>query len=363
MSTGASAPAETTDVEILGAHLVGSVNLPDAAAVFRAAAERLGGQLRRIPDGEVGERFYWIQFQTFRFEGTPGLARVGDQPIKVRDTFDQRPFALDGTVPAEELVFPDLGYAAAALESYREFARLREEGAIPAETRFQVSLPTPAAVVGAFIAPQDRAAVEPVYERALFAQLDRILDGIPHGDLAVQWDTAVEFALIESVSIRIHSLTAWFDDVLGGVVERAVRQASRVPEDVQLGYHLCYGDVEEQHFVQPQDAGNLAAFLRGLLAAAPRRIDFVHLPVPIERDDAAYFAPLRDVPVPEGTDLYLGLVHHEDGVAGAERRIAAARSVLPRFGIATECGFGRGPAERTAPLLDLHREIAEAHQR
>jgi hypothetical protein len=358
MSTGASAPAA---VEVLGAHLVGSVNLPDAAAVFRTAAEHLGAQLQRIPDGEVGERYYWIQFQTFRFDATPGLTRVGDQPIKVRDTFDQRPFALDGSVPADQLAFPDLGYAAAALASYREFARLREEGVIPAGTRFQVSLPTPAAVIGAFVAVQDRAAIEPAYERALFGELDRILAGIPHEDLAIQWDTAVEFALIESVNIRIHSLTAWFDDVLGGVVDRAVRQASRVPDDVELGYHLCYGDVEEQHFVQPKDAGNLAAFLRGLLSAAPRRIDFVHLPVPVERDDAEYFVPLQDVRVPEGTDVYLGLVHHEDGVEGAERRIAAARTALPRFGIATECGFGRGPAERTGPLLDLHRKIAEAH--
>lgn len=360
MTTGAS--RTTPDTGILGAHLVGSVNLPDAASVFRTAAERLGGELLRIPDGEVGERYYWIQFQTFRFDATPGLVRVGDQPIKVRDTFDQRPFALDGTLPAGGLAFPDLGYADAALASYATFAELRAGGVIAEGTRFQVSLPTPAAVVGAFIAPQDRAAVEPGYERALFAELDRILAGIPHADLAIQWDTAVEFALLESVSIRIHTLSAWFEDVLGGVVERAARQASRVPEDVQLGYHLCYGDVEEQHFVQPADAGNLAAFLAGLIGAAPRRIDFVHLPVPIERDDAAYFAPLAGVAVPDGTALYLGLVHHEDGVAGAERRIAAARTVLPRFGVATECGFGRGPSERTVPLLDLHRELIEAYR-
>jgi hypothetical protein len=41
------------------------------------------------------------------------------------------------------------------------------------------------------------------------------------------------------------------------------------------------------------------------------------------------------------------------------RRIEAAATVVPRFGVATECGFGRGPAERTAPLLDLHRAILE----
>jgi hypothetical protein len=99
--------------------------------------------------------------------------------------------------------------------------------------------------------------------------------------------------------------------------------------------------------------------IRGLLAAAPRRIDWIHLPVPIERDDGAYFAPLAGLPLPEETALVLGLVHHEDGVDGAMRRIAAAATAVPRFGVATECGFGRGPAERTVPLLDLHRAILE----
>ncbi|MGR6997005.1 hypothetical protein ACU686_00895 [Yinghuangia aomiensis] len=95
---------------------------------------------------------------------------------------------------ADELVFPALGYAEAALDSYAVFRRLRGEGVIAPGTRFQVSLPTPAGVVGPSIVAEDRAAVEPAYERALFGELQRILDGIPHDDLAIQWDTAVEFA-------------------------------------------------------------------------------------------------------------------------------------------------------------------------
>ena len=344
---------------VSGAHLVGSVNLPTAEAVISTVAEHLGGHVARIPDGEVGERYYWLQFQTFRLERTPGLVRVGDTPYLIRGEFDQRPFALDGSVAAADLRFPDLGYADAAIASFATFAALQDAGRVPAGARFQVSLPTPAAVVGVFIAAQDRAAVEPVYERALFGEVERILAAIPHHRLAIQWDTAVEFGFLEQVEIAGVRLAPWFDDVLGGVIERAVRQAAVVPEDVAVGFHLCYGDVEETHFVQPKDAGTLASVVRGLLAAAPRRIDFIHLPVPIERDDAAYFAPLGGIEVPEGTALVLGLVHHEDGIEGALRRIDAASTAVPAFGIATECGFGRGPAERTAPLLDLHREILE----
>ncbi|MGR6997006.1 metallopeptidase family protein [Yinghuangia aomiensis] len=143
-------------------------------------------------------------------------------------------------------------------------------------------------------------------------------------------------------------MPSWFgEDVLAGVISRALWQAAAVPDDVQVGYHLCYGDVEEQHFVQPADAGHLADVLGGILAAAPRPVNWVHLPVPIERDDEAYFAPLAWVDVPEGTELYLGLLHHEDGVEGARRRAAAAATAVTTFGVGTECGFGRGPSDRT----------------
>lgn len=356
-------PVSATEPVVQGAHLVGSVNLPDAEAVFRAAAQHLGDRLARIPDGEVGERFYWIQFQSFRFDATPGLARVGEPGPRVRELFDARPFALDGTIAGSDLAFPDLGYATAAIESYATFARLREEGVIERGVRFQVSLPTPVAVVGSFVRPEDRAAVEPSYSRALYSELERILEAVPHDDLAIQWDTALEFALLEGATIRGRGMTAWFEgDVFDGILDRAVDQAARVPLDVQLGYHLCYGDVEESHFVQPTDAGHLADVVVGIVERAARHVDFIHLPVPIERDDADFFAPLAAISdrIPAATDIYLGLIHHEDGAEGARRRIAAASHALPHFGVATECGFGRGPAERTAPLLDLHAEVSLA---
>ncbi len=346
---------------IQGAHLVGSVNLPDAESVFRSASTHLGDRLRRIPDGEVGERFYWIQFQTKRFDTMAGLSRVPVEPFYIRGVFDGRPFVIDEGVSAGDLVFPDLGYADAALESYATFSRLRDAGVIASGTRFQVSLPTPAAITGAFVVAADRAAFEPAYERALFGELERILAKIPHTELAIQWDTAVEFALLESANIRsTHAIAPWFDDVLAGVIERAARQAAVVPADVQVGYHLCYGDVEEAHFVQPADAGHLADVVSGVLAAAPRPISWFHLPVPIERDDEAFFAPLASVELPAETELYLGLLHHEDGVEGARRRAAAAATAQSRFGVATECGFGRGPSERTSALLQLHADVADA---
>jgi hypothetical protein len=339
---------------------VGSVNYDDAETTIRQSAGILGDRLKRIPDGEVGPRFHWILFQPDVIAQAEGIERVGDQPIPVR-TLDARPVRVaDGVDPAS-IVFPPLGYAAAALESYEVFRRLRDEGVVAPGTRFQVSLPTPLAVVGAFFPEEQRAAIEPVYRDAMYRELDEILAAIPHEDLAIQWDNAVEFQLIEHVEYRGKAAVEpwWGDDLWSGLTERSAEQAARVPADVEVGFHLCYGDVAEKHFVEPTDAGNLTRFANALVAASPRRVDWLHLPVPIERDDDAYFAPLDDLDIGD-TELYLGLVHREDGAEGAERRIAAASRHVDRFGVGTECGIGRAPEGTTEDILRTHAEVAAA---
>lgn len=359
-----------------GAHLVGSINQPTAADTLRIVAENLGTHAARIPDGEVGERFHWILFQGSRFDAVDGLRRVPGEPFMVAG-FDIRPTVMDGTVPATELSFGPLGYAEAALASYQDFRALREAGIIAKGTRFQVAMPTPLAPLSVYVAPADRGAVYPAYAAAIEREIAEIVTGIPAADLAIQIDLATEFSYIEQVSMGGTKPFPWFvdglaedseassADVVDAVSALAAAVAATIPPDVQFGIHLCYGDVAEKHFVEPADAANLAAVANALSAKIVRPIAFLHLPVPIERDDAAYFAPLDALALHPETQLYLGLVHHEDGVAGATKRVAAARPAvaeagLASFGIATECGFGRGPAERTAPLLRLHTEVIEA---
>ena len=59
-----------------------------------------------------------------------------------------------------------------------------------------------------------------------------------------------------------------------------------------------------------------------------------------------------------GTELYLGVVHAKDGVAGAQARIAAARRYVPAFGVATECGMARARSEATVwSLLEIHAAV------
>ena len=49
------------------AHFNGSVNLADTESVMREIAARVPSALRRVPDGETGDRGNWIYFQLQKF--------------------------------------------------------------------------------------------------------------------------------------------------------------------------------------------------------------------------------------------------------------------------------------------------------
>lgn len=344
-----------------GAHLVGSVNYDNAETTMRTAITELGGRLKRLPDGEVGKRFHWIMFQPDVLGQAEGIERVGDTPIIIGAGLDARPLRLAPGVTAENLDLPPLGYAAAAIESYAVFTRLRDEGVIPAGVRFQVSLPTPVAVISSFFSGDDRHTIEDVYRDALLREVDEIADAIPHTDLAIQWDVASEMGIIERASGYGSLMEAWWEgDPFDGLVARLAHLIDVIPADIEVGVHLCYGDVGEKHFVEPTDTRNLTRFANAVTAAATRDLTWLHLPVPIDRDDETYFAPLRDLTLGSDTELYLGLVHREDGVDGAQRRIAAAQTQVEKFGVATECGIGRAPAGTTEGIFRTHAEVATA---
>jgi hypothetical protein len=90
-----------------------------------------------------------------------------------------------------------------------------------------------------------------------------------------------------------------------------------------------------------------------------RPVQLIHMPVPRNRTDDAYFAPLQRLALRPETELCLGLVHYTDGVEGSRKRLATARKFAPDFSIATECGFGRRDPGTIPELLRIHAEVAE----
>ena len=345
-------------------HFNGSVNLVDAGSVMREIVSRVPAGLRRIPDGETGDRGNWIFFQMQKFQQSPLLVAV--RPLDaVEGDYEELPQLrlADGVDPAE-MRWPDLGYAEAYLGSYETFAALRDEGMIPAGVRFQVEYPTPLASIGGYIVPEQQQALLGSYEQAMFADLDRLLAAVPHDDVAVQWDVAVEFGVLEESFVPGGAQA--FDAIIAGLV----RCVDIVPADVPVGLHLCYGDYGHQHFKQPESLALQVRVLNAVLAAARRTVSFVSFTVPQYQREESYFAPLAGLAADPDTELNFALVpyHPADQAPGTTadqvRLIDAALAASPggsrAWGICTECGMGRAGRDEIPGLLDLHREIVVA---
>ena len=332
-------------------HLVGSIPLETAAVVFDAVSETLGPLLERVPDGETGKRANWIGWQREVFARQKVFEPSADRE---RDYQLHPPFRFKPGTGSAALNLGDLGFAREAIESYGMFERVKADGGFLSDCRFQVCLPTPFAPVYSFVAYRDQGAVEPHYEARMLEELEAICAAIPHDELALQWDVATEMSIFE----RLYEVPFLGDGADAGLVERLARLGEAVPAGVALGYHLCYGDMDHRHWKEPEDTGVLVGVANMISAAVGRPIDWFHLPVPRDRDDVAYFAPLADLALRPETRLFLGLVHWTDGVDGASRRIFSAGRVIGGFGIGTECGLGRRDPDTIKGLLRLHAEVA-----
>ena len=339
-------------------HLIGSIPLESSEQVFRTLAAELGQHLKRMPDGETGERSRWVYFQRQMLLDHPAMELDPTLPPykfvqwdgKVVREIEQVRFKA-GVDPAT--VAFETGYDKAALASWEVFKRLRAPGAIASGTRFQVCLPTPHASGYLYVGGPARETYFGVYERALKAALANIVQEIPATDLSIQWDVCQEVLAFEGYfKDRPPHYKRQTFDMLG-------RLGDAVPDGVELGYHLCYGSPRDEHLVQPRDSGILVEMMEGIAAATRRRVDFLHIPVPKGRTDDAYYAPLKAWKRPAGTRLYLGLLHHDDA-AGDRARVVAARRAIDDFGLSAECGWGRTEPGRLPGLLKGHRVAAEA---
>src|SRR5690242_2009976 len=217
------------------AHFNGSVNLADTESVLREITSRIPSGLRRVPDGETGDRNNWIFFQMQRFMQSPNLVPAQAIDEVVVGDYEQIPQLrlADGLTPGQ-MTWPDIGYADAYQDSYRVFSALRDDGVVPAGVRFQVQYPTPMASIGAYIVPEQQQALLPSYERAMFADLDRLLAAIPHDQVAVQWDVAVEFGVLEN------AFGPGGDQAFDAIIAALARCVDQVPGDIPAGMHLCY---------------------------------------------------------------------------------------------------------------------------
>ena len=339
-------------------HLVGSVPMADAEQVFRAVSAALGSLVKRLPDGETGERSDWITWLEPVFAGNPAFEKSGEFfRVHASGTGRER-YALKPGITPDRVRFDNLFYADVAAQSYAVFRRLKDAGTIPAGTKFQVDLAPAHSVIWLFLVDPLHAAIDPVYNAALKREIGKIAAAIPHDELAIQFDVAsAVFARLERNEATSYGRTkAKMQETFAGIL---VDLGNHVPAGVDLLYHLCYGDSNHRHVVEPTDMGDMVEFADKVSRQIERPIQLIHMPVPRDRGDDAYFAPLRRLALRPETELCLGLVHYTDGVAGTLKRLATATAHVDTFSIATECGFGRRDPRTIPELLCIHAEVAD----
>lgn len=334
-------------------HLVGSVGLDTAEEVMATVGQMLGPHLKRVPDGEPGGRRMWVAWQYPLFRSCTFLEIVESDPTPFRTGF-ARLKLVEGVEP-DEIRFPELGYAREAWTSYQIFLDAKEAGDLPDHVRFQVSLPTPIAPCRFACTPETVAAIEPAYTKAMLREVERICATVPHNDLTIQWDICGELLIWDGRMERLPP----FPDMAKLFGEMYKNLSQPIPPDVELGFHLCYGDVEAKHLIEPFDTTKLVEFANLIIDNTLRPIGYFHMPVPIDRDDDDYFQPLEGLRLPPETELYLGLVHAGDGAAGTKKRMAVARKYFAEFGIATECGMARARSPQLVQeILQVHVDVA-----
>ena len=338
-------------------HLVGSVPLSDAREVFATASRVLGMRLKRIPDGETGERSDWITWLEPAFAGNPALEK-SDELFRVHATGTARiRYRLRAEKTVDDVRFDNLFYADIAKASYAEFAALKRAGLVPKGCRFQIDLVPAHSVIWLFLQDDLHAPLDPIYNDALKREIDKIAAALPHSEIAVQFDVAsAVFARLQRGEPNAYGSTR--AEMLKSFSGILADLAGRVPPDIELLFHFCYGDSNHRHVVEPVDMGDMVDLANRLCADIKSSVQLIHMPVPRDRSDDGYFEPLAGLRLKPETELSLGLVHFTDGVPGTRKRVAAAERHVKAFSIATECGFGRRDPKTIPELLRIHAEIA-----
>ena len=190
------------------------------------------------------------------------------------------------------------------------------------------------------------------------AEISKMLEVIPADDLAIQLDLAWE---VVDLSIGDEQYFPWWpqntlDEKFERYLTDLVDLASAIPENVPLGLHWCYGTWGGWPMTEMSSLELCVRLSNAAVARIPRRVDYVHMPV-VTQPDSAFLAPLRDLDI-GSTRVFLGLIHPQDGLEGANRRIDLAKKYLNDFGIAAVCGFGRENPRELANILELHKAAA-----
>jgi hypothetical protein len=327
-------------------HLVGAWPGRGPEHAMEQALTRLAPHLDRITDGETGDRHLWVTPVLEKLRANPDVELVRDG-----DWSDYEQVAVWKVREGRTLDPANLRmhYALAFRNAFPSFLVLRERFERP-DLRFQVGIVAPidTALYGFGGAAFADPSILDAYQAATAREIAEI-HAAGGDEVVFQLETVVALVAIAQAE----------DDAQAGVAEQMAQTmletARRAPDGARFGIHLCLGDFHHTAYGGMRDVRPLVLLANALAEGWPegRVLEYVHAPFaaakepPIE--DEAFYEPLRDLALPEGTRFIAGFLHETlDTDAHRELLARIERLTGREVDVAAACGLGRRDSDEEA---------------
>lgn len=347
--------------------LVGSMPYANEEAAMRRALETFGSSLFALPDGEVGvkdelyprgRRMGWVQTAIQRnadnaaFGITKDIER--DKGTGLFKNYEDL-FVLKPKYSPKEIVpYLNFGYLEFFRESYPIFKRLREEFNQP-NTVFQVGIPTGLAIGFLSMKPPMALRYRGAFDQRLAHEANEMVKEAGD-DVIIQIEIPIEMGLAQKLPGFMMFLP----------VNMLISLVKRINPKARIGIHMCLGDLHNKSLVKLDMEGLIVKFANQMLKKWPAthtRLEYVHFPFaegevsPNKNPD--FYAPLKNIQLPQGTKFIAGFVHEKLNLAEHETILKAIESARGgQVGVACSCGLGRRSTEAADQLFELTKQVA-----
>ncbi|WP_128544551.1 hypothetical protein [Larkinella soli] len=345
--------------------LIGSLPFSDEESCMRRALDALGPALFCLPDGEIGEkspafpkgnRIAWVVYAIEKITEDPANWQIVRQPVRGEDgmavDYDGFQKLKPLRSPAELPQHVTLGYDTFFQQSYPVFRRLRAEKNLP-NLAFQMGVPTGFAMGFAFASQLQWIRYTYAFNTIIAREVNAAL-ATAGKDMIVQIEVPPELYAAYKLPTP-----------LMGLALRPIKDLlSKITPGARIGMHLCLGDFHNHALVHPKTLGKMVAFSNRLVEEWPDRhtLEYIHYPfaeagVPPSLD-TGYYAPLKDIRLPDGVRFVAGFVHEKRSPEENRRILNSIENARGRsVDIASSCGLGRRPPETAERLLQLTAEL------
>ncbi|MEV4128706.1 hypothetical protein [Nocardia sp. NPDC049707] len=324
-----------------GVHFVGSFPGTSTDDAMGAMLDAAGSRLRTLPTGETRRYEFYVQpiIEDLVAQGALEVKKAGTWGSSRERTIHRVP---DGRELTGDMM--NLGYLAEAEEALPIFRDLRAARGLP-ELSLQIGMPTDFTL--AFVAMGipgvrlHRKAFRDATVRDIAAIQELVgTDGI------VQLEATAEMVIMAKTQPLHRRLDAALR--LG---EGIATLAESAPAGTRFGVHLCVGSMHNKSRAGMRDLRPFVDLANSVVRQWPsdRPLTYVHGPLAAgdipPSTNPAYYAPLADLSLGDGTNFYAGFVHDTPTVTQQVETLRMIENALgrPVDGVASACGLGRRP--------------------